>query len=233
MNVMSYLRVSGATQIAGDGFERQDCVIDEFCRTHCLRLVGHYKEAGTGTQEGIDRPEFSTMLESISRSGQHDILPVTAIVVERMDRLARDLMVSELLLKECRTRGIKVFSADQGNLTDMASDGGDPTRVLIRQIMGALAQWEKSVLVKKLRAAKDRKKAAGEMNVEGIKPYGSFAGEGVVLKLARDWQAEGKTFSEIARLLQSMDCRNRAGKPFRAQNLRAILLNAEQRNKSK
>jgi len=240
MNVMSYLRVSGATQVAGDGFERQDAIIEDFCRGQKLRVVGQYKEALSGTAEGIDRPEFSILLDAIYRSKQHDIIPVEAIVVERMDRLARDLMVSELLLKECRTRGIKVFSADQGNLTDMASDGGDPTRVLIRQIMGALAQWEKSVLVKKLRAAKDRIKASGRMNLEGNKPYGYYPGEAAICKLVVDWHGgtaathqPPMNFSDIARVLNSMDCKSRSGKPFKPQNVRSIVLNTNARKQSK
>jgi len=53
-------------------------------------------------------------------------------------------MTQEFLLAECRKRGLKVYSADQGQLIDMAENGGDPTRVLIRQILGALAQWEKN-----------------------------------------------------------------------------------------
>jgi len=36
-----------------------------------------------------------------------------------MDRLARCLMTQEFLLAECRKRGLKVYSADQGQLIDM------------------------------------------------------------------------------------------------------------------
>jgi DNA invertase Pin-like site-specific DNA recombinase len=241
MNVVSYLRVSGATQIAGDGFDRQDRVIEDFCRIHKLTNHREFREEGvSGTVEGIDRPMFSAALEIVSWSKQNGGEPLEAIVVERMDRLARDLMVSELLLKECRTRGIKVFSADQGNLTDMAADGGDPTRVLIRQIMGALAEWEKSVLVRKLRSAKDRLKAAGKMNVEGVKPYGFFKPEAVLLKLMLDWHNgepgrdddhadHPKNYREIARLLNIMDSRTRSGKHWTEQNVRTIILNAKRK----
>lgn len=242
MNVVSYLRVSGATQIAGDGFGRQNQAIEDFCWHNNLSHANQYQEGGvSGTVEGIDRPEFARMLDAIADPNS-DSFNAQAIVVERMDRLARDLMVSELLLKECRTRGIKVFSADQGNCTDMAADGGDPTRVLIRQIMGALAEWEKSVLVRKLRSAKDRLKAAGKMNVEGVKPYGFFKPEAALLKLMLDWHAGSpdqvdecppKNYREIARLLNIMDSRTRSGKRWTEQNVRTIILNAKAKQQSK
>src|SRR5204863_235004 len=101
-------------------------------------------------------------------------------VVERLDRLARDLMVSEFLLKELRIRGIKVFATDQGALIDMANNEGDPTRKLIRQIIAALSEWEKSQLVLKLRVARERKrKQTGRC--EGPLPYGSITAERIIL----------------------------------------------------
>jgi DNA invertase Pin-like site-specific DNA recombinase len=132
-------------------------------------------------------------------------------------------MVSEMLLKECRDNGIKVFAADQGNLIDMASDGGDPTRVLIRQIMGALAQWEKSVLVKKLRAAKDRMKAEGKY-AEGNKPFGHIGGEKFVLDTIVRFHGDGKNYTEISRLLNQSDMHNRSGKAFTPQNVRSLIV---------
>ncbi len=85
-------------------------------------------------------------------------------------------MVSELLLRECRTRGIKVFAADRGEAIDLASDTSDPTQVLIRQILGALAQWEKTQTVMKLRKARAHVKAMNG-RCEGRKPYGHYPGE--------------------------------------------------------
>jgi hypothetical protein len=46
----------------------------------------------------------------------------------------------------------------------------DPTRILVRQMMGAVAQYEKSQIVLKLRGARMRKRAK-EGRCEGRKPY--------------------------------------------------------------
>lgn len=224
MNVVSYLRVSGKGQVDGDGFGRQNQSIEDFCRHHKLPHVNQYQEAGvSGTVEGIDRPEFARMLGAI-RDPNSDSFNAQAIVVERMDRLARDLMVSEMLLRECRENGIKVFSVDQGNLTDMASDGGDPTRVLIRQIMGALAQWEKSVLVKKLKASRERIRATGSQ-CEGKKAYGLKPGESFIMAQMRELRGDGKSYGNIAKILNEMGCDTRSGRPWKEQNVRTILVN--------
>jgi DNA invertase Pin-like site-specific DNA recombinase len=47
--------------------------------------------------------------------------------------------------------------------------------VLIRQVLGAVAQFEKAVIVSKLKAARMRKKRA-EGRCEGRKPFGAKPG---------------------------------------------------------
>jgi DNA invertase Pin-like site-specific DNA recombinase len=186
--VVSYLRVSGQGQLDGDGPDRQRVAIKKFCSDHKLVFGPEFFErAVSGTVEAVARPAFAQLLEFIDDT-HRPARPVKAIVVERMDRLARDLMVSEFLLAECRRRGVKVYSADQGALIDMAASGADPTRVLIRQILGALSQWEKSMLVAKLRSARERKKAATG-RCEGKKPYGTRPGERELINLAHNFRS--------------------------------------------
>lgn len=200
-----YTRVSGKGQVEGDGEHRQRQAVITFCSANNLALHSCTFEAGvSGTIEAMDRPAFAQLIEYIEgvrqnwkddRQTRLNALPDNAgraahnidwdgkecaeatpvIVVERMDRLARDLMVQELLLAECRKRRIKVYAADQG-LIDLAAEDSDPTRKLIRQVLGALAEWEKSALVKKLSAARTRKKQSTG-RCEGAKPFGYYANE--------------------------------------------------------
>lgn len=213
MQVYNYIRVSGRDQIERDGPERQREAIAALCKAHGLLPMGEFFDGGiSGTIEGLDRPAFRDMLDRIphmERNGIH----IEAVVVERADRLARDLLVSELLLAECRKRKIQVFAADRG-LVDIATNEGDPTRVLIRQIMGALAQWEKSVLVYKLKLSRDRVKARTG-RCEGAKPYGSFPGEPEIIRYLKTFWAEADpkpSFQSIADGLNAAGLRNRAGR---------------------
>ena len=214
MNVYGYIRVSSQGQLKGDGPERQSRAIMEFCEKHSLTWCGSFDEPGiAGDTEGMDRPGFSEMMQHIVTLSDLPSGKIDAIVVERVDRLARDLMVSELIFRMCREKGIKIFAVDQCGLFDMASDGGDPTRVLIRQIMGALAQWDKSMIVAKMRSARKRKRAAGE-RCEGAKPYGRTKEEAMVQEVAHQLRDEEKSLSYIANFLNASGFTTRRGKPW-------------------
>jgi len=53
--------------------------------------------------------------------------------------------------------------------------GDDPTRKLMRQILGAFAEYQKSLIVAKLRGARQRTKAKKGI-CEGRKPFGYYVG---------------------------------------------------------
>jgi DNA invertase Pin-like site-specific DNA recombinase len=70
---------------------------------------------------------------------------VRHILVETASRFARDLVVQEIGWKYLKDAGITLIAADSpaGFLDDT------PTAVMLRQIMGAVSQFEKSMLVAK------------------------------------------------------------------------------------
>lgn len=207
---LAYIRVSGKGQIDGDGPERQRDATRAFADAHQLPLSRtDFFEAGvSGTKELLERPAFTELLEEAEvwqARGENVV-----VLVERLDRLARDLMVQEFLLKECKERNIKVYACDQGIL-DLASDDIDPTRKLIRQVLGALAEWEKSALVLKLKKARDRSKSATG-TCEGAKPFGSYSGEKDALTSILTFKSQGHSWNWIAKVLnaQGMKPRNSA-----------------------
>jgi DNA invertase Pin-like site-specific DNA recombinase len=218
MNICGYLRVSGKGQIDGDGQDRQQDSILAFCAKNNLPSPLFFFEAGvSGTVEALDRPQFAAMLEA----------KPDCIIVERMDRLARDLMVSEFLLRECRQRHIPVYAADQGDLRNIAEDGGDPTRVLLRQILGAVAEWEKSALVMKLRKARDRKRLETG-HCEGPIPFGVTAEEKLAQEEMRMARAQGASFTRIAQVANQLGRRRRDGKSWTKGSVYQVI--ARQKN---
>lgn len=213
MKYFQYLRVSGAGQVDKDGPQRQREFIEAYTKRHGLEYAGEWFEKGvSGATEAIDRPAFSEMMEYIL-ARKDDI---GAIVVERMDRLARDLMVQEFLLAECRKAGVKVFAADQDALIDMASNDGDPTRKLIRQVLGALAEWEKTMLVMKLRKARQRVRAATG-RCEGRKSFAEKPHGIVALRLIKSMS--DMTPETIARLMNEGGVPTLTGKPWTRFNV--------------
>jgi DNA invertase Pin-like site-specific DNA recombinase len=217
---LSYLRVSGKGQITGDGFPRQRDAIRRYAKAQGIALVEEYRDEGvSGTKDLDHREGLGDLMARIRANG------VRLVLVERADRLARDLMVSEVLLAEFRKLGVTVVAADSG--TDLTAGDDDPTRVLIRQVLGAVAQFEKSVIVAKLRAARIRKrKATGRC--EGRKPFGTRPGEAETATLIRRLRRKprgGKrlSFDAIAAQLNLDGVRSRTGRPWAGPTVHGIL----------
>ncbi len=159
--VFGYLRVSGKGQIEGDGFDRQRETISNFCLRTNRKVVRWFKDgAVSGEVDTADREGFAEM---ISLTGEATTMEV---IVERADRLGRTLAVCEIACEEARKIGVTILEA--ASETDL-TNSDDPTRVLIRQVLGSLAEWNKNVQVKRLRDARQRiKQRTGRC--EGAKP---------------------------------------------------------------
>jgi len=85
----------------------------------------------------------------------------------------------------------------------------------MRQILGAVSELEKNVLVLKLRAARDRQRKRGD-RVEGVKPYDHFPAEAALverMRMLRRKPPKGTraSLTEITAQLNAEDHRNRAG----------------------
>jgi DNA invertase Pin-like site-specific DNA recombinase len=211
----SYQRVSGRGQIEGDGFERQRLAIQSYAAQHGIEIVKEFQDEGIrGTKETVDRPALSELLLEIVDDG------VRLIVVERADRLARDLIVNELIIQQLAKMGVSVVDASG---TDLTVADNDPTKKLIRQILGAFAEFDKSSIVAKLRAARQRKKRATGKNVEGRKPFGTREGEAETLAIMRQFASDGLNSREIAASLNQENRRTRLGRPWNPGCVWAIL----------
>src|SRR5215471_6034628 len=216
----SYLRVSGKAQIEGDGFPRQREIVKNYARRHQIEVVQEFCEKGvSGTKDAFDRDALTEIFVALKANG------VRLVLVERADRLARDLMISEILLGEFRKIGVRVVSAECG--TELTVEDDDPTKKLIRQVLGAISEWEKSVIVQKLRAARMRiRKAEGKC--EGRKPYGADEDEQKVIGLMRQCQKEGLTLRGIADRLNTEGIKTRTARAgnetkWHAQAIQRIL----------
>lgn len=218
MRLFGYVRVSGIGQKSGDGPQRQKDAITTFCATHKLDLdPAIYEEAITGVTPGADRPQFSSMMSRIleirAAGGE-----IEGFVMERADRLSRDMVEGELIFRECRKLGIKVFATDRG-LVDLVSDDSNPTSKLIRQIISSVAEYEKSALVAKMKLARDRMRRE-KGYCEGRRPYGTEKGESQCLEVIKMLHEQGDTDAAIANHLNALGFRNRASALWTRQSVR-------------
>lgn len=99
----AYLRVSGKGQVEGDGFTRQLEAIKKYA-DHCdIKIARVCREEGvSGTTDWENRPAFSEMMAAMLANGTRTVL------VERLDRCARDLMVQESIIADFKRKGLSI-----------------------------------------------------------------------------------------------------------------------------
>ena len=200
VKAFGYLRVSGKGQVDGDGFPRQLQAINAYAAEHDINIVKVFRENGvTGSKESMDRPAWAEMITALHGNS------VRTIIIEKLDRLARDLMVQEATIADLQKHGFTLISVAEPDL--MASD---PTRILMRQLMGAVAQYDKSQIVLKLRGARMRMRAK-EGRCEGRKPYGYYDGEQAVIERMQELRSAGMGFDRIAAQLNNEGLKTRTG----------------------
>ena len=180
-----YLRTSSATNVGADkdSEKRQRAAIEAFARAAGYEIVdSYYDEAVSGADPVTSRSGFAAMMERIASNG------VRTIIVETANRFARDLIVQETGYAMLKERGIELIAADKPD----AFLDDTPTANLIRQVLGAVSQFEKAMVVTKLKGARDRKRATG-VKVEGRKNYTEISPEMVALaKRLRRYPVKGR-----------------------------------------
>ena len=213
----AYLRVSSQGQVKGHGFERQEETISRFARENGYEGKEIFRDAFTGTE--ADRPEFNRMVATILGNGVHTIL------VESLDRLARDVMVQSLLLAKLAQHGITLINCVTGEDVT-ASMSEDPMRKALIQIQSVFSELEKSRLVSKLRRAREAMKdATGKC--EGRKAFGEKPGETETIELMRSLRRkrDGKrlSFARIAEALNERNIPTRTGARWHTTTVQNIL----------
>jgi len=210
-----YLRVSGKGQVKGDGFPRQLQAIKAYSSIHDIKIVQTFREEGVaGTTESMDRPAWSAMITALLGNG------IRTVVIEKLDRLARDLMVQEATIADLANNGITLVSVVEPDL--MATD---PTRILMRQLIGAVAQYDKSQIVLKLRAARIRKRLT-DGRCEGRQPFGRDKAEKLVFEKMIMLRARGLAYDRIAALLNCDGSPTRTGRKWHGIVINRILKRA-------
>jgi DNA invertase Pin-like site-specific DNA recombinase len=214
-----YLRTSSAANVGHDkdSDQRQRTVITAFAKRSGFELIAEFYDAAVSGADPIEnRPGFAALLDRIEGNG------VRTVIVEDASRFARDLVTQELGILALTKRGVKVLTAAGDDMTDTS----DPSRIMMRQIAGSFAQYEKARLVGKLRAARQRKREA-DGKCEGRKSHSEYQPDVVALaKQLRRKRPKGgqRSLRQIASDLANAGHLNQNGQPFSASSVRKMLI---------
>ncbi|WP_373502688.1 recombinase family protein [Aestuariivirga sp.] len=213
---VGYTRQSSAANVGADkdSETRQRTAITGHARAHGYDIVGWYCDAAVSGADPItDRPGFSEMLTRLIANG------AKTVIVESPDRFARDLMVQLTGHDLLKAQGITLIPASAPDF--FAED--TPTAVLVRQVLGAIAQFDKATTVAKLAAARKRKREANG-KCEGRKSIAEREPKAVAR--ARELASVRKmkpSLRSIAATLADEGFHSSTGQPFTAKTVASML----------
>jgi DNA invertase Pin-like site-specific DNA recombinase len=213
---IGYTRTSSAANVGDDkdSVTRQRKAIQTYANRAGYRIVAWFDDPAVTGSDTIDsRPGFMAALEMIAGNG------VRTIIVETANRFARDLIVQETGWKRLNADGVTLIAADS---PDQFVDE-TPTAVLIRQILGAVAQFDKAMTVAKLRGARERKRRKTGEKVEGRKSYAEVNPEMVVLARKLSEQRPRLSLRQISARLSAAGYRTPKGNPYSASAVQSML----------
>lgn len=165
MKAAIYARVS--TSNNGQSPEMQLRELHEYCARRGWQVAGEYVDVGfSGTRE--KRPE----LDRLMADAHHRRFD--AVVVWKFDRFARSLRHLVNALAELEARGVAFVS-----LRDNV-DLSTPSGRLMFQIIGAMAEFERSLIVERVKAGMRNARAKGKRIGRPPRAYLSSESRGTI-----------------------------------------------------
>jgi DNA invertase Pin-like site-specific DNA recombinase len=217
-SAVTYLRTSSAANVGTDkdSDKRQRAAIEAFAKRSGFAIVDEYYDAAVSGADPVDqRPGFVEMLQRLATNG------AKTIIVESPDRFAPDLTVQLVGHDMLKGLGIGIIPA---SAPDYFTED-TPTAVLVRQMLGAIAQFEKASSVAKLAAARKRKRETVG-RCEGRKPLRETRPDVVALarKLRRRKPKGGQlSLRAVSKELAARGYLNERGAPYAAKSVASML----------
>jgi site-specific DNA recombinase len=218
--VAGYCRVSTLEQKKkGYGIDIQMREIGNYAQALNFTVDDYYiDEAKSGVTE--NRKALKRLLKDC-KGGM-----VEGVVVASLDRLSRDLRLTENLLFELDRYGTKVLIADMPHY-----DGSNRKDVLVRQIREAIAEENRKEIIERLKKGREERTLKGKM-AGGTLPYGYSRDGKVITKNPQEAEIVGTIFAlhghgescqKIADHLNKKGLARRTGKTWTQRQVAAII----------
>lgn len=206
----AYLRTSSLTNVGGDkdSDSRQRDNIEAYANRVGVDVIEEFYDAAVKGSEPVHtRPGFADMLARIAGNG------VRMVLVESASRFARDLIIQETGYAYLKKLGITLIAVDDPD----SFTADTPTARLVRQVLGAVAEFEKANLVAKLKRARDKKRERTG-RCEGRKQAPEEA-----RALAVELHSGDNSLRRIAGELALRGFRGPSGKPYGPESIKAMV----------
>lgn len=213
MKAIAYIRTSTKDQLEMYGPDRQREAIRAWARSGGHRVLEEIVEDVSGTVPADLREGWQQAVSAACERAD-------GIVVADLSRLSRDLIEQELALRDLTHCGSRMFSTSSEEQRTL-DDPHDPQRQLVRQIVGAVNAYDRAMIVKRMQAGRQIKKAQGGY-AGGQPPFGWRGGDASrglvphpdeqdVLRRMHALAAVGRSTREIAATINAEGLRTRRG----------------------
>jgi DNA invertase Pin-like site-specific DNA recombinase len=228
VRVVAYVRVSSAHQAEAYGPEVQRSAIRAWAKAEKHKVVAWPEDVISGASELRNRAGWQEAAAFV-KSGKAD-----GVVVARLDRLARDVMVQELLLRKLSEFGGIVLSTRANENEMLNGESKDSSRKMVRVIMGAISEYDREMTVDRLAAGRQAKAARGG-HAHGALPYGYSSANGklvpepteqAALRKMKALAAQGVPLRDIAEALTAEGHPTKRGGQWCAATVGRILRRA-------
>lgn len=234
-----YVRVSSDEQVQGYSLDAQERAGRLYCEMQGWEIAKLYRDEGRSarTEQIVKRPAFAQMLKD-AEAGLIDV-----IIVHKLDRFARNLVVTIETLQRLEQAGVSFVSITE------QMDFSTPIGKMTLSMLASLAQYYSDNLSWETKKGKAERKRQGLYN--GLLPFGvTTNAAGIPVLNMTPWAcnldtkeelspaagllsafklaAERRTDKEIAQALNAVGYRtsgNRGQNPFTKDTVRAILRN--------
>ena len=175
-NCISYRRVSTQKQvIEGEGLDIQLDRIKAFSEANDYTLIpdGDFVDEGvSGAKESVDRDGIMAMLHYCKEcNSSSDVTKhIKHVIIDKVDRLSRELFQQLFIEKQLLVYGVTILFSAQETLNS-TSEADKAMINLMRQMMGAFAEFERVLIKQRLSDGIKKKASKGDKPV-GRQPIG-------------------------------------------------------------
>lgn len=161
MRLVIYTRLSQGNDKEEESHEGQVARVTAWADKHGHEIVAHYRDTMSGETELMAREGLAGALDAM-KAGVAD-----GLLFDKLDRLARDFLVQETILRDVWGEGHEAFSAVESE-ANLRNDPEDPSRKMLRVIIGAVNGYERDMAA--LRMARGRRRAVKQGRLIGPAP---------------------------------------------------------------
>ena len=226
MKLIAYLRVSTDKQAEeGYGLDVQEADVRRWAKDNGHKIIAVLSDEGVSGSNGLDTREALPDALAALKVGRAD-----GLLIPKLDRLSRDMVLQEQLLRDVWKMGREVFSA-LGSEQNLRNDPDDPGRKMLRVILGAVNEHEREMIVIRMRKGRAAKAAKGGY-AYGSPAFGKRTEDGELVTDERETavtarmaelRAAGQSYRSIAATLNAEGLKPKRGGQWHSQTVSRVL----------